>query len=506
LNFDVNLALIYPEIALTLFVVIIIIADSFIPKENNNILGAIAFIGVGYTFIKTLDLFFGPDKIAGGKFVTFNGMFAADHFSLYFKLIFLAASGFTILISYKYLRVEKVSRSEYYQILLFSTIGMMIMASGADLVSIYIGLELMAISIYILAGFLKRSLRSNEAAMKYLLLGSFGSCLILFGMSLLFGATQTTNLERISRALIYYNGSELILTLSIIMLTAGFGFKIAAVPFHTWCPDVYEGAPTPITAFMSIAPKAAAFAAFLRIYITIIKPNTLNLQGDWITLLYWISIITMSLGNVVAIAQRNIKRMLAYSSIAHAGYMLIGFVAINTTFDKPDSPGRFFGGLPDAASSILFYFFVYLFANIGAFAVVIALGREGKTGCYLDDYTGLAYKRPYYGIVMTVFLLSLAGIPPTGGFVGKFYLFGAGVNARYYWLVVIAVINSAISLYYYMRVSMYMYMKEPAGESRFNESVGLLVAINLLVFFTLLFGIFPEHIIEMAKLAVSSIL
>jgi len=506
LNFDVNLSLIFPEIALTIFATIIIIADFFIPKRNRNILAAISIIGLLYTFHR-VGILFGNDLNIGNRVITFNGMFAADFYSLFFKMLFLFAAVLTILISYKYIRVEDAFRSEYYQLILFSTIGMMIMVSGADLVSIYIGLELMAISFYILTGFLKKSLKSNEASMKYLLLGSFGSCLILFGMSLLFGATKTTNLIRITSELKSYEGPEFILTLAIIMLTAGFGFKIAAVPFHTWCPDVYEGAPTPITAFMSIAPKAAAFAAFLRIFIAVVKPNTMNLQADWITLLYWVSIITMTLGNVVAIAQKNIKRMLAYSSIAHAGYMLIGFVAISTTFEKSSFISiKFFAGLPDAATSILFYFLVYLFANLGAFAVVIALGREGKTGCYLDDYTGLAYKRPFYGLVMTVFMLSLAGIPPTGGFVGKFYLFGAGINARYYLLIVIAVLNSAISLYYYMRVSMYMYMKEPMGETKFNESFGLVFVISLMALITILIGIFPETFVTLAKKSILSIL
>ncbi|MBU1626057.1 NADH-quinone oxidoreductase subunit N [bacterium] len=500
-----NLSLIYTEIALTIFAVIIIFADFIIPKKNKNILGAVALVGILYTIHKVLVLF-GSIGNFGTEGISFNGMFTADFYSLYFKLIFLIAAALTILISYKYISLERVLLAEYYQLILFSTIGMMIMVSGTDLVSIFIGLELMAISLYVLTGFLKKSYKSNEASMKYLLLGSFGSCLILFGMSLLYGATQTTNLHRITTALAYYDGGEYIVTLAVIMLTAGFGFKIAAVPFHAWCPDVYEGAPTPITAFMSIAPKAAAFAVFLRIYIALIKPNVMNIQSDWITLLYWVSILTMTLGNVVAISQKNLKRMLAYSSIAHAGYMLIGFVAIRTTFNKPVSSGDvFFSGLPDAASSILFYFFVYLFANIGAFAVIIALGREGKTGCYLDDYTGLAYKRPFYGIVMTIFLLSLAGIPPTGGFVGKFYLFGAGVNARYYGLIVIAVLNSAISLYYYMRVSMYMYMKEPAGSEEYNESFGLIFAILLTAIITLLIGIFPEAVINICKVSIFSI-
>jgi NADH-quinone oxidoreductase subunit N len=506
LNFDVNISLIIPEIVLTCFVIIIIIADLFIPKKNRGVSGVIAFIAV----LTTLYLIFkalARDITLSSNVLTFNGMFAADCYSDYFKIIFLIAAAFTILISYRYIRMEDVFRSEYYQILLFAILGMMIMVSGTDLVSIYIGLELMALSLYVLTGFLKKNLKSNEAAMKYLLLGSFGSCLILFGMSLLFGATGTTNLLRISNELTYYNGSEFILTLATIMLTAGFGFKMAAVPFHSWCPDVYEGAPTPITGFMSIAPKAAAFAAFLRIYMTIIKPDIFHIKSEWITLLYWVSILSMTLGNCVAISQKNVKRMLAYSSIAHAGYMIIGFVAINTTLDKSlIQPGKFLSGLPDAASAILFYFFVYLFANIGAFAVITALGREGKTGCYLDDYTGLAYKRPFYGIVMTIFLLSLAGIPPTGGFVGKLYLFGAAVNAKFYGLVVIAVLNSAISLFYYMRITMNMYMKEPSAETPYNESFGLIFAIMFMAIVTIFIGIFPETVLNIAKVAVFSII
>ncbi|MFA5354932.1 MAG: NADH-quinone oxidoreductase subunit N, partial [Thermodesulfovibrionales bacterium] len=360
---------------------------------------------------------------------------------------------------------------EYYSLLLFATAGMMLMASGRDLIIIYLGLELMALSTYILAGIKRHDIRSNEAAMKYFLLGSFSSALFLYGVSLLYGLTTTTDLYVIAER-IGQTGISTTLLLAMILVAVAFSFKIAAAPFHMWAPDVYEGAPTSVTAFMSVGPKAAGFAVIGRIFFTAFQP----LQADWTPILIGIAILTMAVGNILAIVQTNIKRMLAYSSIAHAGYMLLGVIS----------------GTSEGLSAMMTYLLIYAFMNMGAFAVVIMLEK----GEEIKDYQGLSRSRPVLAGMMLVFMFSLTGIPPTAGFVGKFNLFMAAVHAGYAWLVVIAVIFSAISAYYYLRIIMNMYMKEGPEEAIIHQSPTLNVAIAITVVMVLIIGVMPSVVLN----------
>ncbi|MGH7424323.1 MAG: NADH-quinone oxidoreductase subunit N, partial [Candidatus Methylomirabilales bacterium] len=350
----------------------------------------------------------------------FSGMYLVDNFALFFKAVFLISTLFVILMSINYLQLERVPVGEFYAVLLFSTLGMMFIASGGNLLSLYVGLETMSISIYVLAGFLKRDRKSNEAALKYLLMGAFTSGVILYGIALLYGLTGTLDIKQTAATLVQIKLSNPALLLAMVMLTAGFGFKIAAVPFHMYVPDVYEGAMTTVTAFLAVGSEAAGVAALLRVFLGAIP----QIQGDWAVLFWILSVLTMTVGNVLAMAQRNMKRMLAYSSIAHIGYVLIGFVV----------------GTEQGISAMLLYVLIYEFMTAGAFAMVIYLRTETVKGDLIEDFAGLARVRPVAAAAMVIFLMSLTGIPPTAGFVGKFYLFGAAINSGYIWLAVVAAV------------------------------------------------------------------
>jgi len=383
----------------------------------------------------------------------------------------------TVLMSVRYLEIEGASPGEYYFLILCATLGMMIMAGGIDLITIFIGLETMAVSFYILAGFIKPSQRSNEAAVKYFLLGTFSLGILLYGMSLMYGLSGTTNLRAMAPI---FAGQERDprLVLAVILVVAGVGFKIAAVPFHMWAPDVYEGAPTPITAFLSVGSKAASFAMLLRIFLE----GMPSMSGDWRLLFEALAIVTMTVGNVAALTQTNLKRMLAYSSIAHAGYVLIGVVAG-----------------PRGVTAILIYLFVYAFMQLGAFAVVVLLRRQDVVGDELKDFSGLSIRHPVAAFSMLLFMLSLGGIPPTAGFMGKFWLFSAAIDARYYWLAVIGVLNSAVSLYYYVRVVVFMYVKQEAIGSEPSASPALTLALAVAVVATIALGIYPRLLFDLAE-------
>jgi NADH-quinone oxidoreductase subunit N len=413
-------------------------------------------------------------------------MFVVDNFSVFFKIILLIVAILTVLISIKYLEVEDINFGEYYALVLFAVLGMMIMTASTDLIVIYIGLELMAISSYILAGFIKKDPKSIEAALKYFLMGAFTSGILLYGIALLYGFTGSTNLKEIST---YLSTHNLItnpgLIFAMILLIAGFSFKISAVPFHMWAPDVYEGAPTPVAAFLSVGSKAASFAGLLRIFFVAL----IALKPQWENILWVLAVLTMTLGNVVAVAQTNIKRMLAYSSIAHAGYILIGFVV----------------GTKLGVSSILLYIAIYAFMNIGAFSIIILLCTKGNRGDQIEDYAGLSKTNPYAAITLLIFFVSMAGIPPTAGFIGKFYIFAAAIKENYIWLAVIGVLNSAISVYYYFRVVMLMYMKNPQGEMKFSPSSYLTLALTIMIVATIIIGIYPEPFIEAAKISANSL-
>jgi NADH-quinone oxidoreductase subunit N len=377
---------------------------------------------------------------------------------------------------------------------------MMFMAGGTDLITLFIGLETMAISFYILTGFLKPSRRSNEAAVKYFLLGAFSLGILLYGMSLMYGLSGSTNLRTIATALVGQERDPRII-LAVILVVAGMGFKIAAVPFHMWAPDVYEGAPTPITALLSVGSKAASFAMLLRIFFESLPTMRVSLSAaptmggvvapdiGWGTLFYVLSVVTMTVGNFAALTQSNLKRMLAYSSIAHAGYLLIGAVA----------------GTARGVTAMLVYLFVYAFMQLGAFAVLALMRRQDVVGDELKDLNGLFFRQPFAAVAMLLFMLSLGGIPPTAGFMGKFWLFGAAIESGYIWLAVIGVLNSAVSLYYYIRVVVYMMLKnEPAG-SEPKQSPALAFAMVAAVVATLLLGIYPQPLFEFAQASAATL-
>ncbi|MBI1811724.1 MAG: NADH-quinone oxidoreductase subunit N [Nitrospirae bacterium] len=465
-----DLGPVMPEIVMTCLALLILLSELVIKRKET-----IAFLSIVSVAVVTY-------LLAGSTGTTFNGMFIADGYSLFFKLIFMLNVVLTVLISVKYIAIEKVNFGEYYGLILFSTLGMMLMASAGDLITLYIGLELMALSTYVLAGFLRHDIKSNEAAIKYFLLGAFASAFLLYGISLIYGLTGTTDLHAISS---YISQKGLsgnpVLTLSMIMFAVALSFKIAAVPFHMWAPDVYEGAPTSITAFMSVGPKAAGFALIGRVFMTAFGAARI----EWTGILIPIAILTMAVGNIIAISQTNIKRMLAYSSIAHAGYMLLGIIA----------------GTSEGLASVLNYLFIYAFMNIGAFAVVIMLRSEGFKGDNISDYEGLAKTHPLAAALMLVFMFSLTGIPPTAGFMGKFYLFMSAVSAGYTWLAVTAVIFSAISAYFYLRIVMYMYMKEPKTEVQLSASPGIALALAITVIAVLVIGVLPSKVISVARIA-----
>jgi NADH-quinone oxidoreductase subunit N len=377
---------------------------------------------------------------------------------------------------------------------------MMFMAGGTDLITLFIGLETMAISFYILTGFLKPSRRSNEAAVKYFLLGAFSLGILLYGMSLMYGLSGTTNLRTIATALAGQERDPRLI-LAVILVVAGMGFKIAAVPFHMWAPDVYEGAPTPITGFLSVGSKAASFAMLLRIFIESLPTMRVSLSIaptmggvvapdiGWGWLFEVLAIVTMTVGNFAALTQSNLKRMLAYSSIAHAGYLLIGVVA----------------GTSRGVTAMLVYLFVYAFMQLGAFSVLALMRRADVVGDELKDLNGLLFRQPFAAVAMLLFMLSLGGIPPTAGFMGKFWLFGAAIEQKYYWLAVIGVLNSAVSLYYYVRVVVYMMLKnEPAG-SEPKQSPALAFAMVAAVVATLLLGVYPQPLFEFAEASAATL-
>ncbi|MDA8104789.1 MAG: NADH-quinone oxidoreductase subunit N [Nitrospiraceae bacterium] len=459
-----------PEILMTVLSLLILLSDLVIKrKETIALLSILGIVAVAFTFRDSLG-------------VTFNGMFISDGYSRFFGIIFVLNVILTVLISVKYIGIERVNFGEYYSLILFSTLGMMIMASAGDLIVLYLGLELMALSTYILAGFIRYDIKSNEAAMKYFLLGAFASAFLLYGTSMIYGLTGTTNIRAIAGYILLHGlmGNPA-LTLAMALFVVAFSFKIAAVPFHMWAPDAYEGAPTSITAFMSVGPKAAGFAVMGRVLLDGLYP----IKPEWSAVLIPIAILTMGVGNIVALSQTNIKRMLAYSSIAHAGYALLGVIA----------------GTADGLASVMNYMLIYAFMNIGAFAVIIMLRTEGFKGDNITDYEGLSKTHPVLSALMLVFMFSLTGIPPTAGFMGKFYLFMSAVNAGYTWVVIIAVIFSAISAYFYLRIVMYMYMKEPKQEVAISTSPSMSLALAITLFGVIAIGVLPASVVHLARIA-----
>ena len=464
---------ILPELVLTGGSLIVLIADVLLPR-GNKALGWITLLAIGATLASLAPFTSTHVEVA-------HGLLAVDRFALFFKILFLVAAAITTLISMKYLEIENVSPGEYYFLILCSTLGMMIMAGGIDLISIFIGLETMAVSFYILAGFIKPNPRSNEAAVKYFLLGAFSLGILLYGMSLMYGLSGTTSLRAMATIFVGQERDPR-LVLAVILVVAGVGFKIAAVPFHMWAPDVYEGAPTPVTAFLSVGSKAASFAMLLRIFLE----GMPSLSADWRILFEVLAIVTMTVGNLAALTQSNLKRMLAYSSIAHAGYLLIGIVAAGAGYTR-------------GVTATLVYLFIYAFMQLGAFGIIILMRREDVIGDELKDLSGLYLRRPVAAFAMLLFMLSLGGIPPTAGFMGKFWLFSAAIEAGFVWLAVIGVLNSAISLYYYIRVVVFMYLRKDSTGSEPVFSPSLALAVGAALVATIVLGVYPRLLFDVAE-------
>jgi NADH-quinone oxidoreductase subunit N len=465
-----------PEIVLTSGALLVLVSDVLLPYRSR----ALTWITVAVL---------GATLAAMAPFVDTNleiaqGLLAVDRFAFFFKVLFLTAALLTVLMSARYLEIEGASPGEYHFLILCATLGMMIMAGGVDLITSFIGLETMAVSFYILVGFIKPNQRSNEAAVKYFLLGAFSLGILLYGMSLLYGLSGTTNLRVMATV---FAGQERhpLLVLAVILIVGGMGFKIAAVPFHMWAPDVYEGAPTPVTAFLSVGSKAASFAMLLRIFMLGVP----SMNADWRLLFEVLAIVTMTVGNVAALTQSNLKRMLAYSSIAHAGYLLIGVVAAT----------------PRGVAAMLIYLAVYAFMQLGAFAIIVMMRRHDIVGDELKDLSGLHIRHPLAAFAMLLFMLSLGGIPPTAGFMGKFWLFSAAIEAGYVGLAVIGVLNSAISLYYYVRIVVFMYLKKETTGSQPVASPALAFTLAVAVVATIALGIYPRLLFEVAEASAQSL-
>ncbi|HEY1852718.1 MAG TPA: NADH-quinone oxidoreductase subunit N [Candidatus Binataceae bacterium] len=463
---------ILPLIAVGVGAMVITLVGPSIDDEDSASLGLIALITVVAAFVLTL-------FTLGQNTLAFGGALAIDDYSGFFEIVILAATAVTIGMSLDYVADEGLAGAEYYALILFGALGMMLMAAAGDLIIIFLGLETMSIAVYALVGFMRRDPRSNEAALKYFLLGAFSTGFLLYGIALVYGATGTIRLDPVRAAVSADMASNPLLLMGVGMLVIGFGFKVAAVPFHMWTPDAYEGAPTPITAFMAVGVKLAAFAGFLRVFLIHLGP----VSAQWSEVLWVIAALTMTVGNVIALVQDNIKRMLAYSAIAHAGYILLGMAAASSH---------------QAGGAILYYLLGYSFTNLGAFAVVVALEHRGEVRDRISDFRGLARTHPGLAAAMALFMLSLTGVPPLAGFVGKFYIFSAALNAGLVWLVILAAVNSTISAYYYVRVIVEMYVRE--GDvvpiKRIAARPALLISIAVGLAGTILIGLFPQSYMD----------
>ncbi|MFQ5542905.1 MAG: NADH-quinone oxidoreductase subunit N [Nitrospiria bacterium] len=473
---EIQIIAILPEMLLALLACALFAADPFVPRDNKEQLGFFAIGALVLSGLTTIPLW-------GKEITTFSGMVRLDSYGLFFKIVFLLISILIILMSIRYVKIERINLGEYYGLILFATVGMMFMPSASDLLSFYLSLELMSMSFYVLTAFMRKDPKSIESGIKYFLTGVFASGIILYGIAFLYGATGTTNLLEISEFVKTHElSSSPSLVMSFVLLLTGFGFKIAAVPFHMWAPDVYEGSPTPITAFLSAGSKAAAFSVMLRIFINAFALST----GAWWQGLWVIAVLTMTLGNLLALVQTNVKRMLSYSSIAHAGYIMMGLIAASKI----------------GYAAILIYLVGYAFMTLGAFTLLILLCSSTLKGDHLDDFKGLARRYPIVGVSFILFGLSLIGIPPTAGFVGKLFLFNAAIQGGFYWLAIIAALNSAVSLFYYFRLVRIMYMDEPSDSMALSFSPSIKVALGVTAFITLFLGLYPEPVIKAAVYSV----
>jgi NADH-quinone oxidoreductase subunit N len=510
LSADVNFAIILPELIVAVVGVLVMLIDAFARPSQRWLTGGVSLAGIALAAAASVWMWVSWTN-AGAPLTskgTFNGMIVLDELRLSFTLIILFVSALTILISMVWMEREKLPAGEFHSLLLFATSGMMLMASGGDLVIIFLGLEILSIATYVMAGFRRTDLRSNESSLKYFILGSFSSAFLLYGIALTYGATATvngqpgtTNIAEIASRL---DGSlyPSLLIAGAAMMLVGFGFKIATAPFHVWTPDVYEGAPTPVTAFMAAGPKAAGFASFLRVFIfgfpfvvlTETTSKSAAVHTAWLYTLIVLAILTMSLGNIVAIVQNNVKRMLAYSSIAHAGYALVGFIAAGASSDLDQRN--------NALAAVAFYLLTYAVMNLGAFAVMTLIARGNDRRTEVEDYNGIGFRAPALAFTLSLFLLSLFGMPLTAGFMGKIFVFSAAINAGvatqnsiYYALVVVGVLNTAISAYYYLRLIIVMFFRERTTEwnaPRVPASITVALIITVLGVFYL--GLFPGRV------------
>ena len=473
-----------PMVELTIFALGILLIDLWVPCELKWINAAGALAGVLFAAVCVWRIQTTMPPTPNGLWGFYNALLV-DRFAVYFWYLFLAGAAIAIVGSVHYLDVEDEHHGEYYALLLLAVVGMMCMAAGVDIVLLFIGLELMAISTYVLVGFLRRDRRSNEAALKYLLLGAFSSGIFAYGLSLFYGISGSTNLAIIRRAVEAQNPHNPVVVIALLTTMVGLLFKIAAVPFHQWAPDAYEGAPTSITGFMSVAVKAAAWALLLRILLFGLFP----LRSIYTPVIVIVSIATMTGANFAALTQTNTKRLLAYSSIAHVGYMLLAFVAIGTS--PIGSPGSI-----DGFKGILIYLLVYTFMNLGAFAVITSLRQRNVIGDELDDMAGLYQRSPVEAVLMLLFLLSLAGIPPAAGFLGKYYIFLSLIESQHYGLASLGVVYSLFGLYYYLKIANSMLMRAPMETARLPISFGMRCTLGVTALATIVIGIFPEPFIR----------
>jgi NADH-quinone oxidoreductase subunit N len=465
---------ILPELVLSIFGIVVMVLDPLVDEEKSQkTLALIAFAGSLAALISTWYMAQSPG-------LAFSNTVRIDSFSIFFTFLVIAIAAVVILSSFEYMAVQRIRAGEYYALILFGVVGMALMSSAIELVMIFIGLEISSISTYILAGFRRNDASSSESSLKYFLLGSFATAFFLYGVALMFGATGSTNIDIIAQKLQSAPAAVLVYAAMALMFV-GLGFKVAAAPFHVWTPDVYEGAPAPVVGFMSTAPKAAAFAVLLRVMFSINAPGRF-----W--LLWVAAALSMTLGNIGALVQGNVKRLLAYSSIAHAGYLLVAFV-----MTTPENSAT-------GVSAAMFYTAAYAAMNVGAFAVVSHFANAGERYVTLEDYEGLGRTSPLLAAVLTIFLLSLIGIPMTGGFFAKFYVFSAAIRANLIWLTLIGVVNSAIGAYYYLRIIVVMYMREPRKEVPVAPiSFGLAVALAASMFATLYLGLLPNRVLQIAQ-------
>src|SRR6266498_2789651 len=495
---DVNLWVILPELIICAVGVLVMLVDAFARPTQRWITGGLSLLGLSAAAVSSgwLWLFW------RGASQAFNGMIVLDELRLGFTFVFLVVSALTILISMVWVDNERLAAGEFHSLLMFATAGMMFMASAGDLVMVFLGLEILSIATYVMCGFRRTDVRSNESSMKYFILGSFSSAFLLYGIALIYGATATallpgtTNIAEIARRLPDAQYPPLLFAGAAMMLV-GFGFKVATAPFHVWTPDVYEGAPTPVTAFMAAGPKAAGFASFLRVFVfgfpfvvaSADRTIGAEIHRAWLDVLVVLAILTMTVGNVAAIVQNNVKRMLAYSSIAHAGYALVGFVAAGAAADMSQRDA--------AITAVIFYLLTYAVMNIGAFAVVQMIARAGDRRTEVEDYNGIGFQSPLLALALSLFLLSLLGMPLTAGFIGKVMVFRAAVDRGFYALVVIGVLNTAISAYYYLRLVIVMFFRERTTvwtAPPIPASIGVALALTILGVFYL--GIFPGRVIN----------